>query len=126
VLAARKSTSKSKLVFPNRKGGYLQRANVARHSFKKILARAGLPEIRFHDLRHTFATLALLKTKNIKAVSALLGHRDIRVTRNTYSHWLPVMEAEIVDAMEEILTKPAPQEPPKGPSPEAENQAPAA
>jgi integrase len=126
VLAARKAASTSKLVFPNRKGGYLQRANVARHSFKKILVRAGLPEIRFHDLRHTFATLALLKTKNIKAVSARLGHRDIRVTLNTYSHWLPVMEAEIVDAMEEILTKPARQEPSKEPSPEAENHAPAA
>jgi integrase len=60
--------------------------------------------IRFHDCRHTFATLALLKTRNVKAVSVRLGHEDIRVTLNTYAHWLPVMEDEILEAMEGVLT----------------------
>jgi integrase len=60
--------------------------------------------IRFHDLRHTHATLALLKTKNIKAVSARLGHADVRVTLKTYAQYLPVMEEELVAAMEKLLT----------------------
>lgn len=72
--------------------------------FWKLLAKAGLPKIRFHDLRHTHATLALLKLKNIKAVSARLGHADIRVTLNTYAHYLPVMETEYVALMESVLT----------------------
>src|SRR5206468_983812 len=69
LLTHRKAKSESRLIFPNRKGNYLQRENLMKHSFRKILERAALPRIRFHDLRHTFATLALLKTKNVKAVS---------------------------------------------------------
>jgi integrase len=75
-----------------------------RQTFRRLLATAGLPQVRFHDLRHTHATLALLKTKNIKAVSARLGHSDIRVTLNTYAHFVPLMENELVNAMESLLT----------------------
>ena len=68
-----------------------------------MLRKADLPENRFHDLRHTHATLALQATKNVKAVSARLGHADIRVTLNTYAHFLPIMEEEYVAAMERLL-----------------------
>jgi integrase len=82
-------------------------------TFQLLLDKAGLPKIRFHDLRHTHATLALLKTKNIKAVSARLGHADIRVTLDRYAHYLPVMEEEMVAAMEDLLApKPAAAAPP--------------
>jgi integrase len=104
-----KARTPGRLVFPSTGRGasygkqvYLHKGNL-RTSFLRLLRRAGLPEIRFHDLRHTHATLALLKTKNIKAVSARLGHEDVQVTLNTYAHYLPVMEEELVAAMEELL-----------------------
>jgi integrase len=98
-----------RLVFPAKRlggsrpgGGYLHKGSLYR-SFLRVLKRAGLPVIRFHDLRHTHATLALLKTKNVKAVSARLGHSDIRVTLDTYAHYLPAMEEEMVAALEMAL-----------------------
>ncbi len=114
ALAEYRPTVSGKLIFPVRKkgpsrpgGGYLDKTNV-RRAFHRLLSQAGLPQIRFHDLRHTHATLALLKTKNIKAVSARLGHADIRVTLDTYAHYLPAMEDELVAAMEDLLTPAAP------------------
>ena len=53
---------------------------------KKILKDAGLPHIRFHDLRHTFATTALQKGVDVKTVSSMLGHYDARFTLRTYTH----------------------------------------
>jgi integrase len=109
ALRAWRRKSRGKLVFPARRD---RRAmGKERHILKggllrtlwRLLDKAGLPTIRFHDLRHTHATLALLKTKNAKAVSSRLGHADIRVTLNTYAHYLPVMEDELVAAMEEVL-----------------------
>jgi integrase len=99
-----------KIVFPTRGRGINHGKD--RHTnktcllrtFRNLLVKAGLPLIRFHDLRHTHATLALPTTKNIKAVSARLGHSDIRVTLNTYAHYLPIMEEEIVSAMDTLLS----------------------
>ena len=89
----------------------MNKANL-RKTFAKLLGKAGLPAIRFHDLRHTHATLALQETKNVKAVSARLGHADVRVTLNTYAHYLPVMEEEYVSAMERLLApRPVPTPP---------------
>ena len=53
---------------------------------KKILKDAGLPHIRFHDLRHTFATLALQNGADVKTVSSMLGHYDAGFTLRTYTH----------------------------------------
>ena len=75
-------------------------------TIRLLLRKAGLPRGRFHDLRHTHATFALQATKNIKAVSARLGHADVRVTLNTYAHYLPLMEDEYVSAMESLLETP--------------------
>ena len=86
---------------------HINKANLIR-SFRLLLHQAGLPKVRFHDLRHTHATFALQATKNIKAVSARLGHADVRVTLNTYAHYLPLMEEEYVSAMETLLKTPAP------------------
>lgn len=102
ALVAHRAKSRGALVFSNCRGKHMLKSSL-RLAFKRLLDAAGLPVIRFHDLRHTHATLALLKTKNIKAVSARLGHADIRVTLETYAHYLPVMEAELVAAMEDVL-----------------------
>ena len=94
---------KKGLVFCDTDGGYLRRSNVARRSFKRILGRANLPPIRFHDLRHTAASLLLLLGENPKVVQERLGHSRIEVTLNTYSHVLPTMQKEAAQKLNKLL-----------------------
>lgn len=72
--------------------------------YKEFLKEAGLPDIRFHDLRHTAATLMLKQGVHPKVVQERLGHSDISLTLNTYSHVLPSMQEEAADKMDELLT----------------------
>jgi integrase len=62
-----------------------------------------LPSITFHQLRHTAATILLLKNVNPKVVSEMLGHATIAITLDTYSHVLPGMGDGLADAMDEAL-----------------------
>jgi integrase len=64
-------------------------------SFRPLLERAGLPQIRFHDLRHTFATLQL-KGTHPKVVQEMLGHANVSETMDTYSRVLPNMQETAV------------------------------
>jgi integrase len=91
------------LVFATQKGTPLNPENVVKRSFKPLLNRAGLPEIRFHDLRHTCATLLLGRGVHPKLVQELLGHATIAMTLDTYSHFLPSMGDQTARAMEETL-----------------------
>ncbi len=68
-------------------------------AFVRLVARSGLPPIRLHDLRHTHATLALAAGIHPKIVQQRLGHADVALTMNVYSHVLPAMQA---DAAEQI------------------------
>ena len=90
------------LVFPSGIGTPTLGGNLNR-SFKATLRRARLPEIRFHDLRHTSATLLLRQGVNPKYVQDLLGHADISLTLNTYSHVLPDMGDAAATAMDAAL-----------------------
>ena len=56
------------------------------HMLQRVLKRAGLPRIRFHDLRHTFATMALQHGVDVKTVSSMLGHYSTNFTLDTYAH----------------------------------------
>ena len=79
------------LVFPSEVGTPMSGRNLHR-AFKIRVKRASLPQaLRFHDLRHTCATLLLGQGVNAKFVQELLGHADISLTLNTYSHVLPDM-----------------------------------
>ena len=91
------------LIFASQTGEFLDRRNVTKGHFKPLLKRAGLPEIRFHDLRHTCATLLLARNVNPKIVSEMLGHASIAITLDTYSHVLPNMRDQAAKAMEEAL-----------------------
>ena len=71
--------------------------------FKSQADAAGLPEIRFHDLRHTYATLALQADVHPKIVSERLGHGDVGVTLNTYSHIIPALEEEAASRVAALL-----------------------
>ena len=79
------------LVFTTSTGGPINPSNLRQRSLMPLLKRTGLPHIRFHDLRHTCATLLLLKNVHPKFVQELLGHATIAITLDTYSHVLPSM-----------------------------------
>ena len=82
-----------KMVFTNPKGGYLSPFSIDYH-FQKALERAGLSPIRFHDLRHTSATLLLKYGVHPKIVQERLGHANISMTLDIYSHVIPSMQEE--------------------------------
>jgi len=87
------------LIFASENGTPLNPENLVKRSFKPLLKRAGLPEIRFHDLRHTCATLLLGRGVHPKIVQELLGHATIAMTLDTYSHYLPSMGDQASGAM---------------------------
>jgi len=91
------------LVFASQIGTPMNRQNLNSRSFKPLLKRAGLPNIRFHDLRHTCATLLLGRGVHPKFVQELLGHATIAITLDTYSHVLPGMGDQTRQAIEDVL-----------------------
>ena len=62
-----------------------------------------LPKISIHGLRHTHATILLLKGENIKVISERLGHNSTQITWNTYSHVLPEMEKKTADLLDKMF-----------------------
>jgi integrase len=91
------------LVFATEFGAPLS-ASVVTHDFGKVLKRAGLPHMRFHDLRHSCASFLLKQGVHPRAVMELLGHSQINLTLNTYSHVLPSVHKETAAAMDRVLT----------------------
>ena len=92
------------LVFTSTVGTPLNRHNVFRRSFKLLLRRAGLPDIPFHALRHTFATPMLSGHEHPKADQEMLGHIRINTTLDFYSHVLPDMQREAIDRLDIMLS----------------------
>ena len=91
------------LVFANQIGRPIEKQNLLRRSFWPLLERTGLPHIRFHDLRHTVATLLLEQGVHPKVVQERLGHSTISVTMDTYSHVVPALQREAADELDRIF-----------------------
>jgi integrase len=92
------------LVFPSQRGTTMSAKNLTARSFKPLLERVGLPRsVRLHDLRHTCATILLKAGQHPKFVQELLGHANISITLDTYSHVLPGMGDGLADAMDDAL-----------------------
>jgi integrase len=91
------------LVFPNRYGEYMDRV-VIRRQFQRILKQAGLPYMRFHDLRHSAATLLLASGVHIKVVQEMLGHANIQTTLGMYGHMLPSMQQEAIEKLNDMFS----------------------
>lgn len=91
------------LVFTDAIGGTIPHASVE-HEYKKLVTAAGCPEHRFHDLRHTFATLALQNHADVKTLSKALGHRSVAFTLDVYGHVSEEMSEGFADLMENIIT----------------------
>ena len=90
------------LVFASETGGFIGKSTIQKH-FPRLLAAAGLPRIRFHDLRHTAATLMLGRGVHPKVAADMLGHSTIAVTLDLYSHVTPTMQREAVAAFDDLL-----------------------
>ena len=89
-------------VFPSPNGGPISPDSVL-NMLHRVLDRAGLPSIRFHDLRHTFATLALQNGVDIKTVSGMLGHFSAGFTLDTYAHVTTAAQKEAANTMGSVL-----------------------
>ncbi len=74
--------------------------------WSRFVRRLGLPGLRFHDLRHAHATLLLLQGVHPKVVSERLGHASVGITLDTYSHVLPSLQSQAVEAFDELFGSP--------------------
>ena len=98
----REKQPSSSYVFPGPTGGPIAPDSVL-HMLHRVLDRAGLPEIRFHDLRHTFATLALQNGVDVKTVSGMLGHFSAGFTLDTYAHVTTAAQRQAAETMGAVL-----------------------
>ena len=91
------------LIFTDAKGEPLNGYHITERAFKPLLRRLGLPEVRFHDLRHTAASLMLSQGSRVDLVSRRLGHSSPAVTLSIYAHLMPGDEAEAVRRLDAAL-----------------------
>ena len=107
-----KGKAGSELVFPNKRGGLMKRGNFQHFVWKNLRKAAELPEtLRFHDLRHSFASMLLSSGENVKVISELLGHHSVEITLKIYSHCIPSMKPAAVSVFDRVL---APETEPTG------------
>lgn len=92
-------------MFPSPKTGGMYYPDSVVNLHKKLLQDAGLGYIRFHDLRHTFATMALQNGVDVKTVSAMLGHYDAGFTLRTYTHATRQMQEQAAEKMGSFMTQ---------------------
>ncbi|MFO7997158.1 MAG: site-specific integrase, partial [Dehalococcoidia bacterium] len=78
-------------------------ASVLSHKFAAIVRKAGLKQVRFHDLRHTFASLMLQRGAKPKVISECLGHASVAFTLDVYSHIIEGMQEEAMALLDEVL-----------------------
>lgn len=93
------------LVFTTDRGAPLNSSSIT-HRFQSLLERAGLPRQRFHDLRHGTASLLLAQGVQPRAIMGTLGHSNIGMTMDTYSHMSPAMDLDVAERMDAILAAP--------------------
>jgi integrase len=91
------------LVFPNEAGQPINHNNLVNRHFEPALKKTGLPKIRFHDLRHTFASLLIEQGENIKYIQTQLGHSSPTVTWNVYAHLMKSTNQEAPSKLENTI-----------------------
>ncbi len=103
-LRAGSSWEDGDLVFPNVWGRFTPPDYFVRQEFRRIVDRAALPRMRFHDLRHTFATLQLNGKQPLKIVSEMMGHTRVAITQDLYTHVSAQMQRGAAAALDALLT----------------------
>jgi len=103
-LARRVEPEPDALVFTSETGGLVSHANWYRRHFRPAVKRAGLPEgIRFHDLRHTYASLLIAQGAHPRAIMERLGHSSIQVTLGTYGHLFPTLDEALTSRLDKAI-----------------------
>ncbi|MBQ8981600.1 MAG: site-specific integrase [Eubacterium sp.] len=103
LLAMKERQIESTYIFPSPDTGGPRDTSAVTRKLHRIQERAGLPKIRFHDLRHTFATLTLEAGVDVKTVSHMLGHTDAGFTMNTYMHVTDDIQKNAADKMKNLI-----------------------
>jgi len=93
------------LIFPNNAGGPIDKNNLIKREFDSTLKKAGIERIRFHDLRHTYASLMIEQGESIKYIQTQLGHSSPMVTLNVYAHLMKETNQEAVMRLENTIFK---------------------
>ena len=96
------------LVFANHDGKPIDPSTLT-HNFSRISKLVGFGGIRFHDLRHTFASLMLMRGAKPKVISEALGHASVAFTMDTYSHIIEGMQEDAMALLDEVLPSGVPQ-----------------
>jgi len=97
----------SEWVFPSEEGTALDAANL-RKFFLSCLKKAGLRQVRFHDLRHTFASWLIGNGESLAYVKDQMGHHSIQIPVDTYGHLIPGANREAVNRLAEMVENPQP------------------
>jgi integrase len=92
----------NELIFPSSVGTPVNHSNLVK-TFKRVISLAGLPEIRFHDLRHTAARLMLNHGVPVIIVSRMLGHSKVSITLDIYGHLMPEIQHQAAVLMDELI-----------------------
>ena len=103
IKVLKRMEQKDEYVFPSPFGGPMSPDSVL-HMLQRVLKRAGLERIRFHDLRHTFSVLALQNGVGVKTLSAMLGHYSAGFTLDTYAHATISMQKQTANAVGSFLS----------------------
>ena len=101
----RKKHVSSRYKFPSLKTGTMFDPDSFRSTYDKILKAIGAEHIRFHDLRHTFATLSLKSGVDVKTLSGALGHYSAGFTLNTYTHATAQMKQDAADTIGGVISQ---------------------
>ena len=97
--------SSREFVFTSNQGGPIQKRNFLRRVWEPARISLGRPELRFHDLRHTAATIAIATGAHPKAIQDRLGHSSIQVTLDRYGHLMPGTDADVASGIDDLITR---------------------
>lgn len=95
--------SEQNLLFPSDTGTFLDKNNIARRHFEPALRRTGLRRIRFHDLKHTYASLLIEQGEHPKYIQVQMGHSSINVTMDTYRHLMNNVNQESAKSLDSAI-----------------------
>ncbi|HOS50504.1 MAG TPA: tyrosine-type recombinase/integrase, partial [Bacillota bacterium] len=91
------------IVFSSRTGGYADGHNITKRTMKSICKRAGLPPMRFHDLRHSHGSLLAANSLSARTISDRLGHSDASFTMKAYTHRTSFAQLAVINVLDAIL-----------------------